>query len=99
MHYLSIYLDGHVIEYILLLAGKGSNGKSLNYIKVLGSIYGVKMPLSFITSRAKMLKQSNTRFNAAIKDAHFVTILESNKFEGLIWQKLKNPTGKQNYGW
>lgn len=98
MHYLSSTLDGHKKESImLLLVGKGSNGKSFLvelHKGAIGSIYGVKMPLSFLTSRAKDA-ESATPALMQLKDAHFAYYSESNKFEILNMAKIKEFTGQE----
>jgi len=98
MHYLASTLDGHKKESIfLLLVGKGSNGKSFLvelHKGAIGSIYGVKMPLSFLTSRAKDA-ESATPALMQLKDAHFAYYSESNKFEVLNMAKIKEFTGQE----
>ncbi len=97
MHYLASTLDGHKKESIMmLLVGKGSNGKSFLvelHKGAIGDIYGVKMPLSFLTSRAKDA-ESATPALMQLKDAHFAYYSESNKFEILNMAKIKEFTGK-----
>jgi phage/plasmid-associated DNA primase len=98
MHYLASTLDGHKKESImLLLVGKGSNGKSFMvelHKAAIGSSYGVKMPLSFLTSRAKDA-ESATPALMQLKDAHFAYYSESNKFEVLNMAKIKEFTGQE----
>jgi phage/plasmid-associated DNA primase len=98
MHYLSSTLDGHRKESImLLLVGKGSNGKSFLvelHKGAIGSAYGVKMPLAFLTSRAKDA-ESATPALMQLKDAHFAYYSESNKFEILNMAKIKEFTGQE----
>jgi phage/plasmid-associated DNA primase len=98
MHYLASTLDGHKKESIfLLLVGKGSNGKSFLvelHKGAIGSIYGVKMPLSFLTSRSKDA-ESATPALMQLKDAHFAYYSESNKFEVLNMAKIKEFTGQE----
>lgn len=98
MHYLASTLDGHKKESIfLLLVGKGSNGKSFLvelHKGAIGTIYGVKMPLSFLTSRSKDA-ESATPALMQLKDAHFAYYSESNKFEILNMAKIKEMTGQE----
>lgn len=98
MHYLASTLDGHKKESImLLLVGKGSNGKSFLvelHKGAIGAIYGVKMPLSFLTSRSKDA-ESATPALMQLKDAHFAYYSESNKFEVLNMAKIKEFTGQE----
>ena len=98
MHYLASTLDGHKKESIfLLLVGKGSNGKSFLvelHKGAIGSIYGVKMPLSFLTSRSNDA-ESATPALMQLKDAHFAYYSESNKFEILNMAKIKEFTGQE----
>ena len=102
MHYLASTLDGHKKESIfLLLVGKGSNGKSFLvelHKGAIGSIYGVKMPLSFLTSRSNDA-ESATPALMQLKDAHFAYYSESNKFEILktdhgTWRRIDYVTMK-----
>jgi phage/plasmid-associated DNA primase len=98
MHYLASTLDGHKKESIMMLiVGKGSNGKSFLvelHKGAIGSIYGVKMPLSFLTSRSKDA-ESATPALMQLKDAHFAYYSESNKFEILNMAKIKEFTGQE----
>lgn len=98
MHYLASTLDGHKKESIMmLLVGKGSNGKSFLvelHKGAIGDIYGVKMPLSFLTSRSKDA-ESATPALMQLKDAHFAYYSESNKFEVLNMAKIKEFTGQE----
>ena len=98
MHFLSSTLDGNKKESMMLLVvGKGSNGKSFLvelHKGAIGSIYGVKMPLSFLTSRAKDA-ESATPALMQLKDAHFAYYSESNKFEILNMAKIKEFTGQE----
>jgi phage/plasmid-associated DNA primase len=101
MHYLASTLDGHKKESIMmLLVGKGSNGKSFLvelHKEAIGSIYGVKMPLSFLTNRSKDA-ESATPALMQLKDAHFAYYSESNKFEILNMAKIKEFTGQETLG-
>ena len=98
MHYLASTLDGNKKESIMmLLVGKGSNGKSFLvelHKGAIGSTHGVKMPLSFLTSRAKDA-ESATPALMQLKDAHFAYYSESNKFEVLNMAKIKEFTGQE----
>jgi phage/plasmid-associated DNA primase len=98
MHYLASTLDGHKKESIMmLLVGKGSNGKSFLvelHKGAIGDTYGVKMPLSFLTSRAKDAECATPAL-MQLKDAHFAYYSESNKFEVLNMAKIKEFTGQE----
>jgi P4 family phage/plasmid primase-like protien len=98
MHYLSSTLDGHKKESIMMfLVGKGSNGKSFLvelHKSAIGSTYGVKMPISFLTSRAKDA-ESATPALMQLKDAHFAYYSESNRCEILNVAKIKEFTGQE----
>lgn len=98
MHYLASTLDGNKKESImLLLVGKGSNGKSFLvelHKGAIGEQYGVKMPLSFLTNRAKN-SENATPALMQLKDAHFAYYSESNKFEILNMAKIKEFTGQE----
>jgi phage/plasmid-associated DNA primase len=98
MHYLASTLDGHKKESIMMIiVGKGSNGKSFVvelHKGAIGEIYGVKMPLSFLTSRSKDA-ESATPALMQLKDAHFAYYSESNKFEILNMAKIKEFTGQE----
>lgn len=98
MHFLASTLDGHKKESIfLLVVGKGSNGKSFLveiHKGAIGTIYGVKMPLAFVTSRSKDA-ESATPALMQLKDAHFAYYSESNKFEVLNMAKIKELTGQE----
>ena len=63
----------------------------------IGSIYGVKMPVSFLTSRSKDA-ESATPALMQLKDAHFAYYSESNKFEVLNMAKIKEFTRAGNIG-
>lgn len=98
MHYLASTLDGKRKESMfLILVGKGSNGKSFLvelHKGAIGDIYGVKMPLSFITSRSKS-SETATPALMQLKDAHFAYYSESNRFEVLNMAKIKEVTGQE----
>ena len=98
MHYLASTLDGNKKESIfLILVGKGSNGKSFLvelHKGAIGSDYGVKMPLSFLTSRAADAETATPAL-MQLKDAHFAYYSESNKFETLNMAKIKEFTGQE----
>jgi len=98
MHFLASTLDGNKKEsMMLLLVGKGSNGKSFLvelHKGAIGSMYGVKMPVSFLTSRSKDA-ESATPALMQLKDAHFAYYSESNKFEVLNMAKIKEFTGQE----
>jgi phage/plasmid-associated DNA primase len=98
MHYLASTLDGCKKESMfMLLIGKGSNGKSFLvelHKAAIGDTYGVKMPLSFLTSRSKDAEGATPAL-MQLKDAHFAYYSESNKFEVLNMAKIKEFTGQE----
>jgi phage/plasmid-associated DNA primase len=98
MHYLASTLDGNKKESIMmLLVGKGSNGKSFLvelHKGAIGSTYGVKMPLAFLTSRPKDAETATPAL-MQLKDAHFAYYSESNKHETLNMAKIKEFTGQE----
>lgn len=98
MHYLASTLDGRKKESIMLLVvGGGSNGKSFIvelHKGALGSTYGVKMPLSFLTTKVKDA-ESATPALMQLKDAHFAYYSESDKCEVLNVAKIKEFTGQE----
>lgn len=98
MHFLASTLDGNKKEsMMLLLVGKGSNGKSFLvelHKGAIGPIYGVKMPVTFLTSRSKDAETATPAL-MQLKDAHFAYYSESNKFEILNMAKIKEFTGQE----
>jgi phage/plasmid-associated DNA primase len=98
MHYLASTLDGKKKESImLLLVGKGSNGKSFLvelHKGAIGASYGVKMPISFLTSRSKDA-ESATPALMMLMHAHFAYYSESNRCEVLNAAKIKEFTGQE----
>ena len=98
MHYLASTLDGRKKESIMLLVvGGGSNGKSFIvelHKGAIGAIYGVKMPISFLTTKVKDA-ESATPALMQLKDAHFAYYSESNKCEILNVAKIKEFTGQE----
>jgi hypothetical protein len=98
MHYLASTLDGKKKESImLLLVGAGSNGKSFLvelHKGAIGAIYGVKMPISFLTTKVKD-SESATPALMQLKDAHFAYYSESNQCEILNVAKIKEFTGQE----
>lgn len=98
MHYLASTLDGRKKESIMMLAvGGGSNGKSFIvelHKGAIGSTYGVKMPISFLTTKVKDA-ESATPALMQLKDAHFAYYSESNKCEILNVAKIKEFTGQE----
>ena len=98
MHYLASTLDGHKKESIMLfLVGKGSNGKSFIvelHKGAIGANYAVKMPISFLTSKAKDAETATPAL-MQLKDAHFAYYSESNRCEILNVAKIKEFTGQE----
>lgn len=102
MHFLASTLDGNPKESILLLLiGKGSNGKSFLmelHKGTIGSIYGVKMPISFLTCKNRDADNATPAL-MQLKDAHFAYFSESNSHETLNMAKIKELTGHESmYG-
>jgi phage/plasmid-associated DNA primase len=98
MHYLASTLDGRKKESIMLLiVGGGSNGKSFMvelHKGAIGSIDGVKMPISFLTTQVKN-SENATPALMQLKDARFAYYSESNKSEVLNIAKIKEFTGQE----
>lgn len=100
MHYLASSLDGKKKEsLLLLLVGNGSNGKSflVELLKETLSSYAVKMPLSFLTSRAKN-SENATPVLMSLINARFAYYSESEKSESLNTAKVKEVTGQETLG-
>jgi hypothetical protein len=91
-------LDGKKKESImLLLVGAGANGKTFLvelHKGAIGSTYGVKMPISFLTTKVKDA-ESATPALMQLKDAHFAYYSESNRCEILNVAKIKEFTGQE----
>ena len=97
MHYLASTLDGKKKESIMmLLVGKGSNGKSFLvelHKGAIGAMYGVKLDLEFLKQRSGAEQASPALMK--LKDAHFAYYSESNKYERLNMAKIKELTGQE----
>lgn len=101
MHYFASALDGKKKEsLLLLLVGNGSNGKSFLvelFKETIGSMYAVKMPLSFLTSRPKN-SESATPALMMLVTARFAYYSETEKSEVLHLAKVKELTGQETLG-
>lgn len=101
MHYFASALDGKKKEsLLLLLVGNGSNGKSFLvelFKETIGSMYAVKMPLSFLTSRPKN-SESATPALMMLINARFAYYSETEKSEILHLAKVKELTGQETLG-
>jgi phage/plasmid-associated DNA primase len=97
MCYLASALDGKKKESLLaLLVGGGSNGKSFLielFRETIGK-YGVKMPMSFLTSRQKDAENASPAL-MALMDARAALYSETSKNEILQMAKVKEVTGNE----
>ena len=98
MYYLSSTLDGNPKESIfMLMVGVGSNGKTFLvelHKSAIGSIYGVKLPLNFLTSK-NTNSDNATPTIMMLKDASFAYFSESEKHEVLNAARMKEITGQE----
>jgi hypothetical protein len=97
MCYVAKTLDGHIKESLLLmLVGAGSNGKTfiMNLVKETLGMYGVKMPLSFLTSRSKD-SESATPSLMSLRNARLAFYSETSRTEVLNLPKIKEITGQE----
>ncbi len=98
MCFLASTLDGNPKEsMIMLMVGKGSNGKSALvelHKSAIGEIYGVKMQTSFLTSK-NTAPDSATPAIMQLKDATFAYYSETNKHEVLNAARMKEITGQE----
>ena len=100
MCYLASALDGKKKESLLmLLIGGGSNGKSflMELFRETIGPYGVKMPLSFLTSRPKN-SESATPALMMLMNARAANYSETDKNETLHLAKVKEITGQETMG-
>lgn len=98
MYFLASTLDGNPKEsMIMLMVGQGSNGKSFLvelHKSAIGEIYGVKMPLSFLTAKSSS-PDGATPATMMLKDATFAYYSESEKHEVLNAARMKEITGQE----
>jgi hypothetical protein len=98
MSFLASTLDGNPKEsMIMLMVGKGSNGKSALvelHKSAIGEIYGVKMNTSFLTSKNNA-PDAATPAIMQLKDATFAYYSETNKHEVLNAARMKEITGQE----
>ncbi len=98
MSFLASTLDGNPKEsMIMLMVGKGSNGKSALvelHKSAIGEIYGVKMNTSFLTSKNNS-PDAATPAIMQLKDATFAYYSETNKHEVLNAARMKEITGQE----
>ena len=96
MYYFSSTIDGNPKESMfMMLVGKGSNGKTFLvelHKSTIGSIYGVKMPLSYLTGKSTNADNA-TPAQMMLKDATLAYYSESNRHEVLNAARVKEVTG------
>ena len=101
MYYLSSTIDGNPKESMfMIMVGKGANGKTFSvelHKAAIGDIYGVKMPLSYLTAKDSN-PENATPVEIMLKDATFAYYSESNKNEVLNAAKIKRVTGLETLG-
>jgi phage/plasmid-associated DNA primase len=98
MYYLSSTLDGNPKESMfMLMVGVGSNGKTFLvelHKSAIGNIYGVKLPLNYLTSKNSSADTA-TPATMLLKDATFAYFSESDKYEVLNAARMKEITGQE----
>ena len=98
MSFLASTLDGNPKEsMIMLMIGKGSNGKSALvelHKSAIGELYGVKMQTSFLTAK-NGAPDAATPAIMQLKDAKFAYYSETNKHEVLNAARMKEITGQE----
>lgn len=96
MSYLSSTIDGNPKESMfMIMTGSGANGKSFLvelHKSAIGSTYGVKMPLSYLTCKSSHADNA-TPAVMQLKDASFAYYSESNRHEKLNAARVKEVTG------
>lgn len=96
MYYLASTLDGKPKEGILfLLMGKGGNGKSFlleMHRAALGTMYGVKLPLSLLTSPRPPAEKPNDALTK-LEFAHFTYFSEPDPGMSFYMGPIKEMTG------
>jgi phage/plasmid-associated DNA primase len=98
MHFLASCLDGKIKDsIILLLEGAGSNGKTFLvelHNAALGEMYGVKMPIEFLTTKSKS-SDTATPALMQLRDARFAYYSESDRNDPLNEPRLKEVLGQE----
>ncbi len=98
MSFLASTLDGNPKEsMIMLMIGKGSNGKSglvELHKSAIGEIYGVKMQTSFLTAKNGSPDAASPAI-MQLKDATFAYYSETDKHEVLNAARMKEITGQE----
>ncbi len=96
MYYFASTIDGNPKESMfMMLVGKGSNGKTFLvelHKSTIGSIYGVKLPLSYLTGKSSNADTA-TPAQMMLKDATLAYYSESNRHEVLNAARVKEVTG------
>lgn len=96
MYYLSSTIDGNPKESMfMIMVGKGSNGKTFLvelHKAAIGNIYGVKMPLSYLTGKSTSADTATPAL-MQLKDATFAYYSESDRHEILNASRMKEVTG------
>jgi phage/plasmid-associated DNA primase len=98
MMFLASTLDGNPKESMfMIMVGQGSNGKSFLvelHKSAIGSNYGVKMPLNFLTTKSTSADNATPTI-MQLKDATFAYYSESDKNEVLNASRMKEITGQE----
>lgn len=96
MNYFASTIDGNPKESMfMIMRGGGGNGKTFItelHKSTIGSIYGVKMPLSYLTNKNSNAEGA-TPAQMQLKDASLATYSESNRMEVLNAARVKEVTG------
>jgi phage/plasmid-associated DNA primase len=96
MSFLASTIDGNPKESMfMIMVGKGANGKSFLvelHKGAIGSTYGVKMPLTFLTTRSHSADNATPAL-MQLKEATFAYYSESEQLETLYASRVKEVTG------
>jgi hypothetical protein len=96
MYYLASTIDGNPKESMfMIMRGGGGNGKTFIvelHKAAIGPIYGVKMPLSYLTNKSSNADNA-TPAQMQLKEASLATYSESNQMEVLNAARVKEVTG------
>lgn len=96
MSFLASTIDGNPKESMfMIMVGKGANGKSFLvelHKGAIGSTYGVKMPLPFLTTKPHGADTATPAL-MQLKDATFAYYSESEQLEILYASRIKEVTG------
>jgi hypothetical protein len=99
MCYLASTIDGNPKESMfMIMVGRGANGKSFIaelHKAAIGPIYGVKLPLSFLTAKSNSAEGA-TPAQMLLQHATLATYSESNHMEVLNTARIKEMTGLEN---